>query len=75
MKNPYASHYLIAPVFIGGLTWLLIAMKLVGYIDWSWWAVLSPVWITVVFMALITTALIALAWLVDLFDRYQMKRR
>jgi len=75
MANPYASHNIIAPVFIGGLTWLFVGLKLTGYIDWSWWAVLSPLWITVVFMAGITTALIGLAWLVDLFDRYQMKRR
>ena len=28
------------------LTLLFIALKLTGYIAWSWWAVLAPVWTT-----------------------------
>lgn len=31
-----------------GLTLLLIlfiGLKLTGYIDWSWWWVLSPIWV------------------------------
>lgn len=31
--------------FIGLLTIAFIVLKLTGYIDWSWWCVLSPVWI------------------------------
>jgi len=31
--------------FIGVLTILFIALKLTGYIDWSWWWVLSPLWV------------------------------
>lgn len=27
------------------LTILFIALKLLGYINWSWWWVLSPFWI------------------------------
>ena len=27
-----------------------IILKLVGVIDWSWWWVLSPIWIPVVFL-------------------------
>lgn len=30
--------------FFGLLTVLFIALKLLGYISWSWWAVLSPIW-------------------------------
>jgi hypothetical protein len=33
--------------FIGLLTILFIALKLTGNIAWSWWWVLSPVWIPV----------------------------
>jgi len=29
------------------LTLLFIALKLLGYIDWSWWWVLSPIWISI----------------------------
>ena len=32
--------------FVGLLTILFIALKLTGYIDWSWWWVLSPIWIS-----------------------------
>ncbi len=31
--------------FFGALTILFIALKLLGKIDWSWWWVLSPIWI------------------------------
>lgn len=32
--------------FIGLLTILFIGLKLTNYIDWSWWWVLSPLWIS-----------------------------
>jgi hypothetical protein len=31
--------------FNGLLTIVFITLKLTGYINWSWWWVLSPVWI------------------------------
>ena len=31
--------------FVGLLTILFIGLKLTGHIDWSWWWVLSPIWI------------------------------
>lgn len=31
--------------FFGLLTILFIGLKLIGYIAWSWWWVLSPLWI------------------------------
>ncbi len=31
--------------FGGALTVLFIGLKLTHYIDWSWWWVLSPLWI------------------------------
>jgi ABC-type polysaccharide/polyol phosphate export permease len=31
--------------FFGLLTILFIALKLTGFIDWSWWWVLAPFWI------------------------------
>jgi hypothetical protein len=33
--------------FSGLLTIVFIALKLTNYIDWSWWWVLSPMWIPV----------------------------
>ena len=31
--------------FTGVLTIVFIVLKLVGVINWSWWWVLSPIWI------------------------------
>lgn len=31
--------------FLGWLTLLFIGLKLTGYIEWSWWWVLCPIWI------------------------------
>ncbi len=28
------------------LTIVFVTLRLLGYIDWSWWWVLSPLWIT-----------------------------
>jgi hypothetical protein len=49
--------------FVGLLTIVFIALKLTGYISWSWWWITSPVWITtiVVIACLIVLALIEAA--------------
>ncbi len=39
--------------FFGLLTILFIALKLLGYISWSWIWVLAPVWIPIVIVLLI----------------------
>ena len=43
----------------GLLTILFIALKLTGYIKWSWWWVLSPIWISAI-IVLAAVVLIAL---------------
>ena len=40
--------------FTGLLTVLFIGLKLTGYITWSWWWVLSPLWIPLAIFAVIT---------------------
>lgn len=42
--------------FLGLLTIAFVVLKLVGTIDWSWWWVLSPLW---VFPAIAVIVLIA----------------
>ena len=32
---------------------LFIALKLMNYIDWSWWQVLMPTWISIIIVILI----------------------
>ena len=39
--------------FTGLLTVLFIGLKLTGHIDWSWWLVLSPVWIMLIIVLVI----------------------
>jgi hypothetical protein len=39
--------------FVGLLTILFIGLKLTGYIAWSWWWVLSPIWISFAFVILL----------------------
>ena len=52
--------------FFGLLTIVFIALKLMGKINWSWWWVLSPIWISailtivVIIIVLIVLAIIAL---------------
>jgi hypothetical protein len=45
--------------FAGLLTIVFIVLKLLGKITWSWWWVLSPLWIT--FIVTFVIILIALA--------------
>ena len=39
--------------FLELLMILLIGLKLTGYIDWSWWLILSPVLIEVTFLLVV----------------------
>lgn len=40
-----------------GLTSTFSTLKLEGFIDWSWWWVLSPLWISVIGVMLFFAAL------------------
>jgi hypothetical protein len=49
--------------FIGLLQIVFITLKLTGYINWSWWWVLSPCWLTaawVVFVFAVGMAVVAI---------------
>lgn len=37
----------VAPSFLTLLGLLFIALKLMGYINWSWWVILAPIWIPI----------------------------
>ena len=39
--------------FFGLLTIVFITLKLIGIIDWSWIWVLSPLWISILFLIII----------------------
>jgi hypothetical protein len=47
--------------FTGLLTIVFIVLKLTGYITWSWWWVLSPVWICAIIVIAIICGVVALS--------------
>lgn len=51
--------------FVGLLTILFVGLKLTNFIDWSWWWVLSPIWIAAIIAAIfaIVILLIGIFWL------------
>ena len=59
-------------VFLPLLTILFIGLKLTGYINWSWWWVLAPIWIPVV-IAIIVLMLALLALV--LIELVKMNRK
>ncbi len=48
--------------FTGLLTVAFIVLKLCKIIDWSWWWVLSPIWISAIF-ALVVLLIVIIVWL------------
>lgn len=48
-ENVSDSHGI---TFFGMLQVLFIGLKLTGHIEWSWWWVLSPLWIPIVLVLL-----------------------
>lgn len=48
--------------FCGWLTLLFIALKLTGYIDWSWWWVTSPLWAPLVVVLAVGLPILFVVW-------------
>ena len=46
--------------FCGLLTVLFIGLKLTNYIDWSWWWVLSPMWMPLAVVLVLIGILVVL---------------
>ena len=53
--------------FCGILTAVFVALKLAGLIDWSWWWVLSPLWIDFI-LAILIVLIVELANTLSFFD-------
>ena len=51
--------------FFGLLAIVLITLKLLGKITWSWWLVLSPIWGTFALFALIGAGILLIAAMWD----------
>ena len=57
--------------FVGLLTILFIALKLTGYIAWSWVWVLSPIWMCAAFGAALLLFMVA----ITIWDASDAKKR
>lgn len=51
--------------FVGALTILFIALKLLNKINWSWWWVLSPIWISAIVTIFILIVVVIIVLIVD----------
>jgi hypothetical protein len=51
--------------FVDALTLLFIALKLTGQIDWNWIWVLSPIWISISFLAVLAIVILLIGRIVD----------
>jgi len=51
--------------FADALTLLFIALKLTGCITWNWIWVLSPIWITISFLAVLAIVIVLLQRWID----------
>jgi hypothetical protein len=51
--------------FVDALTLLFIALKLTGQIDWNWFWVLSPIWISISFLAVLAIVILLIGYIVD----------
>lgn len=60
--------------FGGLLAILFIGLKLGGVIDWSWWWVLSPLWIPVVVLIGIGLVILIVAAFVSIIDDHRPRR-
>ena len=47
--------------FFGLLTIAFIVLKLMKYIDWSWWWVLSPIWVPIILVIVFTIVAIVIS--------------
>jgi hypothetical protein len=53
----------VGPGFLGLLTIVFITLKLTGYIAWSWWWVLSPLWLGFVVVISVMAIVFLVAWM------------
>jgi len=51
--------------YSGLLTIVFIVLKLIGKIDWSWWWVLSPIWISISLVIIFLIGAVGIAFYLD----------
>lgn len=61
-------------IFLPLLTILFIALKLTGYIDWSWWWILSPLWIPYGLATIIILFVMFIRFIKNIFDKLDIRK-
>ena len=54
---------------VGVLTLIFIALKLCKLITWSWWWVLSPLWMSVVFTIIVLNLIILFGIIIQILKK------
>jgi len=57
------------------LTIVFVALKLTGNIAWSWWWVLSPIWIPIAIAVVVVVIAVVIATIVETVHYIRDKRR
>lgn len=71
--NKTARYRVTVPVGMIGI--ILIVLKLAGVIDWAWWIVTLPIWLTLAFIFTIWAAFVAYGILIVLLTVFFDSRR
>jgi len=61
--------------FAGALTIVFIGLKLANIITWSWWWVLSPLWISFLLGVVILIIVGAIFFLITIHEEKERKKR
>ena len=61
--------------FCGLLTIVFVALKLTGVIDWSWWAVTTPIWIPIVIVLTIILVIFIIFQISEKIDTIKRKMK
>ena len=59
--------------FVGLLTIVFVVLKLIGTITWSWWWVLSPIWITTLTVIAVILCILIGAVIYEFYKHRKLK--
>lgn len=60
--------------FVGLLTIVFITLKLTGFIAWSWWWVLSPIWISIALLLVLFVLIVIFLLIADAMKEKSNRR-
>lgn len=64
-QNSKTTNINFFPGIMTGLTFIFVIAKIWGKIDWSWWWVLSPIWISAIIAVFILIIVLIVIWVTE----------